>query len=201
MGVMIMLCADELNERVMLELSEILLFCETCEHQILELLKVANCVFSRDEFYELVDGYRIFKSNVVILENLMIQIDPQITILQVITVRSMIRELKRNFDQLIGMLELANLRIDDDEINFECAQLIHDLLDVTTFDVIDYDAFEEASDATYFITQLLTPMDDGYNERYGALTVLLIKPFKTKHDAYVFALKSGISKDQVCRMY
>lgn len=201
MGVVIMLYAEELNERVMLELSEILLFCETCEHQILELLKVANCVFSCDEFYELIDGYKIFKSNVVILENLMIQVDAQITMLQVVAVRSAIRELKKNFDQLIGMLELANIRIDDDEIDFESAQLIHELLDVMTFDVIDDDDFEEASQAAYFVPQLLNPQSDGYNERYGELTVLVIESFKTRHDAYVYALKNGISKDQVWSMY
>jgi hypothetical protein len=161
------------------------------------LLKVANCVFSRDEFYELIDGYKIFKSNVMILENLMMQLDAQITMLQVVAVRSMIRELKMNFDQLIEMLELANIRIDDDEIDFKGAQLIHDLLDFTTFDVIDYDDFEEASGAAYFIAQLLNPLSDGYDERYGELTVLVIEPFETRHDAYVYALKNGISKDQV----
>lgn len=201
MGVVMMLYVEELNERVMLELSEILLFCETCEYQILELLKVVNCIFSRDEFYELIDGYKIFKSNIAILENLMMQLDSPITMLQVVAVRSMIRALKINFDQLIGMLELANDRIDDDDIDFKKAQLIQDLLAVTTFDVIDYDNFEASSGMAYLITQLLSSVSTSYNHRYGELNVLEILPFKTKHDAYTYALKNGISKDRVWCVY
>lgn len=201
MGVVIMLCSEELNERVMLELSDILLFCETCEHQILELLKVVNCVFLRDEFYTLIDSYKTFKSNMMILENLMMQVDEQITMLQVVAVRSMIRELKINFDQLIEMLELANIRIDDDEIDFKAAQLIQELVDVTEFDVIDYDNFEKAFEANYFVIQLLNPLSDRYNERYGELNVLMIEPFNTRRDSYVYALENGISKDQIWSMF
>lgn len=196
-----MLYVEELHARVMLELSEILLFCETCEYQTLELLKVANCVFLRDEFYELVDGYQNFKSNLVILENLVGQVDAPITMLQVLAIKSMVRALKKNFDQLVGLLELANTRIDHDDIDFEAAQLIHDLLNIVAFDVIDYDDFEVASKAAYFVVRVLNPLSDGDHDHYKGLCVLFIHSFATRREAYAYALKNGISKDQVWRVY
>ena len=196
-----MIYIEELNARVMLELSEILLFCETCEYQTLELLKVANCVFSRDEFYALVDSYKKFRSNVVILENLIIQLDEPITMLQVLAVKSMVRALKKNFDELIEKLELANTRIDSDEINFDAAQLIHKLLDIIPFEVIDFDNFEKAIKDNYFIMQLRKPLHADYDDRYGDLSLLVISSFKTRRLAYAYALKNGISKDKVWSIY
>jgi len=196
-----MLQIEELNERVVVELVEILLFCETCEHQTLELMKVANCVFTREEFFGLIDAYHTFKSNVVILERLLKQVDAPITMLQVVTVKSIVRELKKNFDQLIEMLNLANTRIDNDEIDFTAAELIHDLLECSSFDVIDYDDFKAVTKTPYFVIERLKPLDEAYNERYGELTLLVIEAFKTRREAYAYALRNGISKDQVWGLY
>ena len=193
---------EELNARVMLELTEILLYCHTCEFQVLELLKVANCIFDKKEaFYEVIDLYTSFKSNLEILENLLKQIDAPITMLQLITVKSMTSELKENFDGLVGILERADKKIDNDEIDFDAAAMLNSLLDKVKFDVVDFDGFKEALSARYFITYLLNRHDKGYDSRYGALTVLMIESFKTKRTAYTYALKNGISKDMVWSMY
>ena len=192
---------EELNARVMLELTEILLYCHTCEFQVLELLKVANCIFGKGEFFEVVDLYTSFKSNLEILENLLKQVDAPITMLQIITVKSMVGELKENFDGLVEILEEADKRIDNDEIDFDAARMLNDLIDRSEFEVVDFDDFKEALSARYFVAYLMNHHDAGYDPRYGDLKVLVARPFKTKRAAYTYALKNGISKDMVWSMY
>jgi len=192
---------EELNARVMLELTEILLYCYTCESRVLELLKVANCIFNKDEFFEVVDAFTTFKSNMEILENLMTQVDEDITMLQIITLRSMVNQLKKDFDGLISILEDADKRIEDDEIDFDAASMLNDLLDKIEFDIADITSFEKALSAKYFVSYLLEYGDANYDSRYGGLKVLMVEPFKNKRAAYTYALKNGISKDMVWSMY
>jgi len=192
---------EELNERVMFELTEILLYCHTCEAQMLELLKVSNCIFDRHEFFEVVDAFTTFKSNMTILERLLIQVDEKITMLQIITVKSMVNQLKRDFDDLIGILEDADKRIENDDIDFDGAELLNDLLENLEFDIVDFDSFEEALKARYFVTYLMKSKDAGYDMRYGDLGVLMVESFNTRRAAYIYALKHGISKDKIWSMY
>ena len=192
---------EELNARIMLELTEILLYCHTCESQVLELLKVANCIFNKNEFFEVVDAYTTFKSNKQILEKLITQVDEKITMLQIIAVKSMVNQLKENFDTLIEILEDADSRIDKDEIDFGAAGLLNEILDRIEYDIVDYDSFTEALSARYFVTFIIEKEDLGYNKRYKDLDVLIIEVFKTKRAAYTYALKNGISKDMVWSMY
>ena len=188
---------EELSARVMLELTEILFYCHACQLQVLELLKVANCIFDKEEFFEVVHSYTSFKSNMEILENVMEQVDDPITMLQIITVKSMINELKENFDGLTEFLDEADKRIDYDKIDFDVARMLNEILDKVEFDVVDFDSFEEALSARYFV---ICVMND-YDTRYGDLNVLVLETFKTKRNAYTHALKNGISKDMVWSMY
>jgi len=192
---------EELNGRVMLELTEILLYCHICESQVLELLKVSNCIFDGDEFFEVVEAFTTFKSNLEILERVLIQVDEKITMLQIITVKSMVNQLKKDFDGLIGILEDADKRIDADDIDFGGAELLNDMLDRLEFDIVDFDSFEAALGARYFVTYLMEPGDEGYDTRYGDLIVLMVETFKTRRAAYTYALRNGISKDGVWSMY
>ena len=188
---------DEINERVMLELTEILLYCNTCEFQVRELLKVANCIFDQKEFFAVVAAFTKFKSNMGILEALLQQLDEPISMLQLITLKSMVNELRVNFDELIGMLAVADERIDNDKIDFEAASLLNDLLERVEYEVVDFDDFEMALKSRYFIPY----MGKSNNEHYRDLDVLAIESFKTKREAYTYALKNGISRDMVWSMY
>jgi len=192
---------EELNTRVMYELTEILLYCYTCEARVLELLKVANCIFDENEFFEVIDAFTAFKSNMEILENLITQVDERITMLQIIAVRSMVNQLRADFDGLIETLEDADRRIENDRIDFDAASMLNDLLDKIEFDIADYASFKAALGARCFVTYSLEHEDARYDSRYGELKVLMIETFKTKRSAYAYALKNGISKDMVWSMY
>jgi len=188
---------DEINERVMLELTEILLYCSTCEFQVRELLKVANCIFDQQEFINVVTAFTKFKSNMGILEALLQQLDEPISMLQLVTLKSMASELRTNFDELTGMLVVADGRIDKDEIDFVAASLLNDLLDSFEYDVADFTDFEAAMESRYFIPYI----SENNNEYYGELDVLAIESFKTKRAAYTYALKNGLGKSSVWDMF
>jgi len=192
---------EELNTRVVLELTEILFYCYTCESRVLELLKVANCIFDHDEFFDVINTFTTFKSNMEILENLITQVDENISMLQIITVKSMVNQLRKDFDGLFEILEDADWRIENDDIDFEAASMLNDLLDKIEFDIADFASFETALSARYFISYLLESDDERYDPRYGGLKVLLIEVFQTKRAAYAYALKNGIAKDMVWSMY
>ena len=182
-----------MNEMIASELSDIFVFCKECEKQTLELLKVATCLFDRNEIDELIEGYYQFSNNMVILENLLEQVEEPMTLLQVFAVKTMISEVKQNFDDLIDILETANLRIDDENIDFELAKLIPKLLDVVDFDVIDFDDMMAARNKMYLILDVIKQND----EKCSNLDILKIHSFSDKVSAYKYALSNGISRDQI----
>jgi len=191
----------EMSDQILLELSEIMVFCKECEHQVEELLKVANCIFNRDEFYDLVEGYCQFVSNMTILENLLDQVSYPMTLLQIVAVRTMMMEIGGDFNRLIEMLEIANFRIDEEHIDFEQAKLIQKLLTICDFDVIEYDDLEQIKDEMYLITRFIKIGDEMHDEKYYPLNVLRIEAFSTKAEAYKYALEHGISRSQIVNKY
>lgn len=192
---------DEINQRVMRELTEIMLCCNTCDFQVRELLKVANCLFEQDEFFAVVEAFTQFTSNMEILEALVSQLSEPITILQLVTLKSMVNELRVNFTELTALLAIADVRIDEDHIDFEAANLLNDLLEKVEFDVVCFFDFEAALQSRYFIPYQNFPKQPTSDRRYGNLTVLQIETFKTKREAYTYALKHGFSRDMVWSMY
>lgn len=192
---------EEINGRVAIELAEILLICQTCELQISELLKVANCILDKTEFFELIKRYRLFKKNFEVLERLMDEVTDDMTMVQAIAIKSMVKELKKDFDGLIEMLDMSNERIDGDKIDFDGAELIHTLLEIIDFDTIDFDEFQDAISSRFLVINLADEKDSGYDKRYAPLKILNIATFHKKAQAYQYALRSGISKDMILSMY
>jgi len=188
---------EEANARVLVELIEILLICQTCDYQISELLKVANCILKRDEFFKLVTKYGKFKKNVLILEGLMDEVEMPLKMVEILAMKSMVRELKGDFDGLINLLDMANDRIDRDDIDFNSAELVHRLLDEEDFDVIAFEDFEEAMKGCYFVIDVMDEVDSGYDKTYAPLRVLTIATFGRRVEAYQYALQNGISRDMV----
>jgi len=188
---------EEANARVLVELIEILLICQTCDYQISELLKVANCILKRDEFFELVASFGQFKKNVLILEGLMTEVEAPLKMVQILAMKSMVKELKSDFDGLVKMLDMANDRIDRDAIDFDGAELVHYLLDVVEFDVIDFDDFEQAIKRRYLVINVMNEEEHSYHNVYAPFKVLRMVTFAKRVEAYQYALKNGISRDKV----
>lgn len=188
---------DELNDRVMLELTEILLHCSACEFQVRELFKVANCVFARDEFFALITAFTKFKNNIKNLEDFLYQVDSQVSMLQILTIKSMASSLQTDFAELTEMLVVADKRIDDDKIDFDAANMLNELIEKMDYDIVDFDGFNVAMTNRFYVAYLVNPNDEDYDSQYGELSVLRLASFKSKREAYIYALRNGISRDMV----
>ena len=116
-------------------------------------------------------------------------------------IKSVMRELKNNFDALIEQLEIANTRIDADEIDFERAKLVQHFLEEVSFDVIDYAQMEQTADKDFFIIKQITFTNEAYDASYYPLYVLSIESFENKVDAFKYALAKGLSRDKILTRY
>jgi len=188
---------EELSTQMLLELTDILLCCNTCEIQALELLKIANCIFSQEACFDLLELYTEFNSNLQMLQSLMLQMGEFVTTFELITIKLLVNELEQNFTQLVKILTEADRRIDDESIDFELAGKLSWLLDIVDFDVVDFETFTTEKTERYFVVQQADNAANIRDWRYGDLKVLQIQPFATRCEAYLYALKHGISKDLV----
>lgn len=192
---------EEVSEIIMQELVRVMSCCNECEVRVNEFVKIANCILNREEYYQLLNQYKKFESNFNILESLSIQIDYPLSMLQIVTLKAMMKELKKDFEQLALMLEMSNERIDKGQINFPMAHLIQRILKVVEFDAINYDDLEQAMESSFIILKKTKLADPDYPQDYYPFNVLRIKLFKDKISAYKYALENGISRDYVLNRY
>ena len=192
---------EEVSDVIMREVIETMRFCDECETQVNEFIQVANCVLKREEYYSLLELFRKFESNFNILQNLVEQIDDPLNALQAMTLTATMKVLKKDFEELVEILELANNRIDDSEIDFTMAKLIQRLLGLEDFDAIQYDNLAAAMDQTFLILKVVDMFDDEYEEEYFPFNLLKVAAFKDKISAYEYALKNGISRDRILNRY
>ena len=186
---------------IMNELEEMLNSCHTCVIQVGELMKVANCIFSREEYYDLLVLYKKFDSNLTILENLADQIDEPLNLLQAVSLKATMKELNREVEEIIKVLQLANERIDDSNVDINMAKLIQRFLKMDSFDSIHYEDLETAMEKTFIILQVMDIFDEGYEDTYYPFNYLKIDSFDNKISAYEHAIKKGISKDRIHNRY
>jgi len=194
----------KINERFQTDFAQVLLYFTTCEIQILELLKVANCLFNEDEFFKLINDYVEFKEAVKDLEKICTQVSDETKgelLLLGFVIKTQIEEAREKFEKLGKFIEKADRLIEQDDVDFEAADLLNDLHDRLDFDVADYEGFESALSSNYFIVSTYQKIRDDEPFIYGNLTVLMVKPFKNKQTAYSYALRNGISRDMIWSMY
>jgi len=195
------LMTEAVCDLIMNELNEMMNSCHTCVLQVGEFMKVANCILNKDEYYDFLSLYKQFDSNLVILENLSEQIDEPLNILQAVSLKATMKELKREFEDIVLVLELANERIDDGDVDLNMAKLIQRILKLERFDAIHYEDLERAMEKTFIILQVIDTIDEIHDEAYYPFTYLKITSFDDKIAAYGHAIQNGIAKDQILNRY
>ena len=187
--------SDEGTEKLIQATNEMLDYCEACESKGNEFIKIANCILNREEYYDFLSVYKKFDNNFGILESLSSQVTFPTTILQAVSITATIKEIQRNIEDLVQMMEVAHLRIETQQVNVHMARLIERLIEFMDFDAIDYDDLSKAMESTFMILKVLDVFDEEYKEAYYPMNVLHIIPFHTKAEAYSDALQHGISRD------
>jgi len=188
---------EEISGIIMQELAETMSYCDECETQVNDFIKIANCILNREEYYDLLNKYKRFESHFSILEALSAQLDYPLTVLQAVTIKATMKELKKDFDKIIEILELSNIRIDNNEIDFSMAKFIQRLLKLTDVQAINYEDLEIAMEGIIIVYEEVTIFDEKHPSEYYPFNVLKLVACKDKLEAYQYALKNGISRNQV----
>lgn len=190
---------EKLTQSLMIALNETLKQCDYCEDRVHQSIKIANCVLTKDEYYNLLTQYQRFENDFGILESLSTQVTERGSILQAISIAATLKEVHTSIDELVNMMEEINFRIDVQKINLLMAQLMEELVEVIEYDAIEYETLERALQSPFIVLRTLDVLDKEYRSIYYPLNVLKIESFDSKIDAYQYALSQGIRKEYVIK--
>lgn len=193
----------QLTDNVKIAIDETYESIFTCEENVDKLLKLAPCALTEKEFFELLEVRREFYFRVGRFERLATKIAdmPMITnTMDVLEVQAMIMHVNESFEILSSYVDQFNIRFQSDQFDIDKFIFLQKLenfgLDYDAVDYIELHEYMKDVKNMFFILQVKDYLDEGFNESYGNDTnVLSIKPFKTRVEANVYALKNGISRD------
>ena len=172
------------------------------EDSILELFKVAGCVFDREMFNSLLLDFRTFDVQSGNFETMASQItNPVMTISEALTMDLMMKRLSYTMDNLIQYITKCNSMVEQQIFDVKKANLLEKLQDSYSYDVVDYDDLDEAVKHPFLVIKNSDVMDTDYKQEYYPLHVLDIKSFDDKVSAYKYMLAHGISKDNLVLRY
>ena len=168
------------------------------EDSILELFKVAGCVFDKEMFDSLLLDFRTFDVQSGNFETMASQItNPVMTISEALTMDLMMKRLSYTMDNLIQYITKCNSMVEQQIFDVKKANLLEKLQDNYSYDVVDYDDLCEAIKHPFLVIKNSDVMDTDYKQEYYPLHVLGIKSFDDKVSAYKYCLANGISKDNL----
>ena len=172
------------------------------EDSILELFKVAGCVFDREMFNSLLLDFRTFDVQSGNFETLASQItNPVMTISEALTMDLMMKRLTDTMGHLIQYITKCNSMVEQQIFDVKKANLLEKLQDNYSYDVVDYDDLDEAIEHPFLVIKNSDVMDTDYKQEYYPLHVLGIKSFDDKVSAYKYMLAHGISKENLILRY
>ena len=172
------------------------------EDSILELFKVAGCVFDKEMFNSLLLDFRTFDVQSGNFETMASQItNPVMTISEALTMDLMMKRLSDTMDHLIQYITKCNSMVEQQIFDVRKANLLEKLQDNYSYDVVDYDDLNEAVEHPFLVIKNSDVMDTDYKQEYYPLHVLGIKSFDDKVSAYKYMLANGISKENLILRY
>ena len=177
----------------------------TCEKNVDDLLKLAPCVFSEKEFFELLEVRQEFYFRVGRFERMATRMTNMPIIMdtmEVMQLQAIILTINESFDMLSHYVHQFNTRFQSDQFDidkFIFLQKIQNFgMDYDAVDYVELQQYIKDIHNMFFIVKVKDYLDIDFNEKYGSDTnVLSIKPFKTRVDANMYALRNGISRDYI----
>ena len=168
------------------------------EDSILELFKVAGCVFDREMFNSLLLDFRTFDVQSGNFETMASQItNPIMTISEALTMDLMMKRLSDTMDHLVQYITKCNSMVEQQIFDVRKANLLSKLEDKFPYDTVHYNDLCEAIEHPFLLIITSDIVDTDYPNEYYPLHLLRIKSFDTKIEAYKYALSHGISKDNI----
>lgn len=176
----------------------------TCEENVDKLLKLAPCVFSQKEFFELLEVRYEFYFRVGRFERMATKLTemPMITnTMDALELQAILLSVNESFELLSSYVEKFNVRFQSDQFDIDKFIFLQKIEGYGfEFDAVDYIELNEYIQdvKNMFFVLGIKDINVAELEGYGYDTnVLSIKPFKTRVDANIYALKNGISRDYI----
>lgn len=195
---------NELTKNVNVAIEETYESIFTCEKNVDEMLRLAPCVFSQKEFFELLEVRYDFYFRIGRFETMATRLRQMPLITETMTVlelQAIICSINESFDMLGSYINQFNTRFQSDQFDIDKFILLQKLQGLGfEYDAVDYIELQNYIQDIHNMFFIIGVKDiqQAETEGYGYDTnVLSIKPFKTRVDANIYALQHGISRDYI----
>ena len=174
---------------------------DNIENNILDLMKVAPCVFDKDMMISLLLDFQLLDKQMGNFESMATQLDDPLNMAQAIVMDTMMRKLSKLMDRLVGYITTCNSMIEAQQFSPQKALLLEKLEANFSYDVVDWDDLNYAFDNPYLVAKVSDVLDKDYDQNYYPLHCLRLEGFKDKVSAYKYMLANGISKENLILRY
>ena len=174
---------------------------DNIENNILDLMKVAPCVFDKDMMISLLLDFQLLDKQMGNFETMAAQLDDPVNMAQAIVMDTMIRKLSQLMDRLVGYITTCNSMIEAQQFSPQKALLLEKLEANFNYEVVDWDDLDHAFDNPYLVAKVSDVLDEDYDQNYYPLHCLRLEGFKDKVSAYKYMLANGISKENLILRY
>ena len=174
---------------------------DNIENNILDLMKVATCVFDKDMMVSLLLDFQLLDKQMGNFESMATQLDDPVNMAQAIVMDTMMRKLNQLMDRLVGYITTCNSMIEAQQFSPQKALLLEKLEANFNYDVVDWDDLDRALDNPYLVAKVSDVLDEDYDQNYYPLHCLRLDGFKDKVSAYKYMLAHGISKENLILRY
>ena len=174
---------------------------DNIENNILDLMKVAPCVFDKDMMVSLLLDFQLLDKQMGNFESMATQLDDPVNMAQALVMDTMMKKLSQLMDRLVGYITTCNAMIEYQQFSPQKALLLEKLEENFSYDVVDWDDLDHAFDNPYLVAKVSDVLDEDYDQNYYPLHCLRLEGFKDKISAYKYMLANGISKENLILRY
>ena len=174
---------------------------DNIENNILDLMKVAPCVFDKDMMVSLLLDFQLLDKQMGNFESMATQLDDPVNMAQALVMDTMMKKLSQLMDRLVGYITTCNTMIEAQQFSPQKALLLEKLEENFSYDVVDWDDLDHAFDNPYLVAKVSDVLDEDYDQNYYPLHCLRLEGFKDKVSAYKYMLAHGISKENLILRY
>ena len=174
---------------------------DNIENNILDLMKIAPCVFDKDMMISLLLDFQLLDKQMGNFETMATQLDDPVNMSQAFVMDMMMKKLSQLMDRLVGYITTCNSMIEAQQFSPQKALLLEKLEENFSYDVVDWDDLDHAFDNPYLVAKVSDVLDEDYDQNYYPLHCLRLEGFKDKVSAYKYMLANGISKENLILRY
>ena len=174
---------------------------DNIENNILDLMKVAPCVFDKDMMISLLLDFQLLDKQMGNFESMATQLDDPVNMAQALVMDTMMKKLSQLMDRLVEYITICNAMIEAKQFSPQKALLLEKLGANFSYDVVVWDDLDRAFDNPYLVAKVSDVLDKDYDQNYYPLHCLRLEGFKDKVSAYKYMLEHGISKDNLVLRY